>query len=169
MAAIGLFYDDYDPNAVAPLPGSNPVSADLVRVLSFRAGPTANDTTFESTFPYMQQPWEGFRGANYSAPALSTGVKSLKIGSETGIIATNYPNPFNGKTVIRYNLNADAIVTIKVIDINGKLIKTLVNNVNQNAGVREINFDAEGLEPGFYFANIKTQYGSTTVKMVVNK
>ena len=53
LAALGLWYDDYDPNR-------SPVTPNLVNVLSFTAGPTANDTTFKSSFPYVQTPWRGF-------------------------------------------------------------------------------------------------------------
>ncbi len=54
LAAIGLWYDDYK------LDGSSPVTTNLVNVLSFSAGPTKNDTTFKTVFPYVQTPWRGF-------------------------------------------------------------------------------------------------------------
>ncbi len=60
LAAIGLWYDDYDPNATTP----NPVTPNLVNVISFTAGPTKNDTTFKAAFPYVQSPW---RGNDYTA------------------------------------------------------------------------------------------------------
>ncbi len=53
LAAIGLWYDDYTL-------GSSPVTHDLTNVLSFTAGPTHNDTTFKTNFPYVQTPWRGF-------------------------------------------------------------------------------------------------------------
>ncbi|MFC4230809.1 DUF4331 family protein [Parasediminibacterium paludis] len=62
LAAIGLWYDDYNTN------GNNPVSNQLVNVISFNAGVTANDTTFKTGFPYVQAPWRGFIGANYVGP-----------------------------------------------------------------------------------------------------
>ncbi len=55
-AAIGLWYDDYNSNNTPP----GPVTQNLLNVLSFRAGPTANDTTFKASFPYVQTPWRGF-------------------------------------------------------------------------------------------------------------
>lgn len=55
LAAIGLWYDDYIP-ASSP----TPVTARLGRVLGFTAGVTKNDTTFNTAFPYVQQPWRGF-------------------------------------------------------------------------------------------------------------
>lgn len=53
LAAIGLWYDDY----MAP---NSPVTPALQRVLQFSAGPTHNDTTFQASFPYVQQPWRGY-------------------------------------------------------------------------------------------------------------
>ena len=54
LAATGLWYDDYSPVY------NNPVTNRLKAVLSFTAGPTANDTTFQSSFPYEQMPWRGY-------------------------------------------------------------------------------------------------------------
>ena len=55
LAAIGLWYDDYTPGQ-----GQSPVTPQLMRTLSFNAGPTKNDTTFRATFPFVQTPWRGF-------------------------------------------------------------------------------------------------------------
>jgi hypothetical protein len=55
LAAIGLWYDDYIPGT-----SSSPVTADLGNVLNFNAGITHNDTTFQTSFPYAQQPWRGY-------------------------------------------------------------------------------------------------------------
>jgi hypothetical protein len=57
LAAIGLWYDDYAGGAASP------VTNRLIKVLSFTAGPTQNDTTFKSVFPYVQEPW---RGSDYT-------------------------------------------------------------------------------------------------------
>jgi hypothetical protein len=53
LAAIGLWYDDYSSS-------SSPVTPNLLSVLSFTAGVTNNDTTFKTSFPYVQQPWRGY-------------------------------------------------------------------------------------------------------------
>ncbi len=53
LAAIGLWYDDFTGTG-------SPVTNKLVRTISFKAGPTTNDTTFRTTFPYVQNPWRGF-------------------------------------------------------------------------------------------------------------
>lgn len=169
LAAIGLFYDDYDPNVLPPLPGSNPVSPDLISVLSFTAGPTKNDTTFEATFPYVHEPWASFRGASYEADALTaaTSVKNLGIGTKNGIIATNYPNPFSGSTTIKYNLSSNTPVSIDIIDMQGKVVETLIENANQERGTQEVNFQAASYKAGMYFAKIYTKYGNASVKLII--
>ena len=53
LAAIGLWYDDYTG-------AGSPVTAGLLNVIGFNAGVVKNDTTFQGTFPYVQQPWRGY-------------------------------------------------------------------------------------------------------------
>lgn len=55
LAAVGLWYDDYDPNN----PVASPVTNQLINVLQYSTGVEQNDTTFKSTFPYVQTPWRG--------------------------------------------------------------------------------------------------------------
>ncbi len=54
LAAIGLFYDDYDPAEDA-----SPVTEDLLDVLTYSTGVEANDKEFQSSFPYLAMPWSG--------------------------------------------------------------------------------------------------------------
>ncbi|MFK7981660.1 MAG: DUF4331 domain-containing protein [Saprospiraceae bacterium] len=51
LAAIGLWYDDFD--------GTNPVSQDLINVLTYSTGVETNDKPFKSSFPYVASPWRG--------------------------------------------------------------------------------------------------------------
>jgi hypothetical protein len=53
LAAIGLWYDDYTAG------GPNPVTNKLINVLNYSTGVEKNDTTFKTTFPYVQAPWSG--------------------------------------------------------------------------------------------------------------
>ena len=53
LAAIGFWYDDFTGTG-------SPVTNKLVRTISFKSGPTTNDTTFRSSFPYVQNPWRGY-------------------------------------------------------------------------------------------------------------
>lgn len=65
----------------------------------------------------------------------------------------NYPNPFNPKTIINYELRITNHVNLKVYDIKGREIKTLVNK-KQSMGNYKIEFDGTGLTSGVYFYSL---------------
>jgi len=65
-------------------------------------------------------------------------------------LSQNYPNPFNPVTTINYDLPNDGIVTIKVYDILGRELKTLMNEM-KTAGYHKIQFNAADLASGAYF------------------
>lgn len=78
----------------------------------------------------------------------------------------NFPNPFNASTIIRYHLPTVSNVTIKVYDLLGKEVKTLVDE-EKSAGVFEIIFNGEGLSSGFYFYSIQAGDFHKTRKMIL--
>jgi hypothetical protein len=84
-------------------------------------------------------------------------------------LSQNYPNPFNPVTSIRFSLPKTSVVTMKVYDITGKLVNTLINNESVNVGVNEVKFDASNLSSGVYFYSIKAGDFTDTRKMVVVK
>lgn len=78
----------------------------------------------------------------------------------------NYPNPFNPSTILSYQLPNSGLIVLKVYDILGKEIITLVNR-KQQAGKYEISFDAKNLPSGVYFYKLKTKDNSITKKMLL--
>ena len=70
------------------------------------------------------------------------------------ILYQNYPNPFNPTTTIDYAINSNQFVILKVYDILGNEISTLVNK-EQHAGNYEITFNGGNLASGVYFYTIK--------------
>jgi len=80
----------------------------------------------------------------------------------------NYPNPFNPVTKIKYELPVNGNVSIKIFDINGRLIKTLLNE-NKNAGRYEIEFNGGNLASGIYYYRIEAGSFSQVRKMILLK
>ena len=83
-------------------------------------------------------------------------------------LGQNYPNPFNPSTTIRYTLPQNSMVTLKVYDILGKEVATLVNEM-KSAGSYEINFKALNMASGTYIYRIQADGFTQTKKMVLMK
>ena len=86
----------------------------------------------------------------------------------------NYPNPFNPSTRIDYSLPKSGNVTIKVYDILGNEVRTLVNNVKQDAGRHTALWDAKdnnktAVSSGVYFYKMITGDFSKTMRMILTK
>ena len=83
-------------------------------------------------------------------------------------LAQSYPNPFNPVTKIRYSLPSAQDVTLKVYDLHGKEIATLVN-ARQAAGEHSLNFDASRFASGVYFYKLTAGAFNETKKMLFVK
>ncbi len=166
LAAIGLWYDDYNPDT-----SSSPVTQDLLDVLSYDTKISQNDVSFRSTFPYVALPWSGTsicsgEPRDYTQPEIlnpsTTGITGL---NSPDVFAMNQPNPFTSSTTIKYHLRSGGHVSIKVYDQQGRLVSTLVNET-QVEGDHEINWNADNQPSGFYVAAITLGKTSTyTIKM----
>jgi hypothetical protein len=88
-------------------------------------------------------------------------------------ISQNYPNPFNPTTKINYDLPFDSKVSIKLFDMSGKEVSSLVNNAALSAGYYTVQFNGANLASGIYFYTISAQGPSekfvSTKKMVLVK
>ena len=83
-------------------------------------------------------------------------------------LAQNYPNPFNPSTTIRFQIPQDGIVTLKIYDILGSEVATLVNE-QKAAGKYEINFNASSLASGVYLYKIQSGSFISSKKMLLLK
>lgn len=81
-------------------------------------------------------------------------------------ISQNYPNPFNPITKIKFSVPKSDIVQIKIYDILGKKVKTLLSEYTK-AGTYEIEFDARNLPSGVYFYRMISGSYSETKKMIL--
>jgi hypothetical protein len=98
-----------------------------------------------------------------------TGVEKNPIAIPTKFdLLQNYPNPFNPTTTINYQLPQSGFVTIKVFDILGREVATLVH-VNKQIGYYSANFDAGKLTSGIYFYTIRVNNYIESKKMLLLK
>lgn len=100
-------------------------------------------------------------------PPLPSDVKDNEQIPSTGFfLSENYPNPFNPVTVINYQLPSGGDVTLKVFDILGNEVATLVNEFKK-AGSYSVSFDASRLSSGTYFYRLSVGGLVLTNKMVL--
>ena len=101
---------------------------------------------------------------------LITNVKKDDVMPAQYSLSQNYPNPFNPSTVINYQLPGAGYVTLRVYDVLGREVATLVNQV-QNAGNYKVEFDSNQfhLSSGVYFYRIETDKFVQSKKMILLK
>ena len=80
----------------------------------------------------------------------------------------NYPNPFNPSTTINFRVPSTSHITLKVYNMLGQEVTTLVNN-EMNAGVHNVKFDASVLSSGVYFYTMKAGDFVSSKKMMLVK
>jgi hypothetical protein len=95
--------------------------------------------------------------SDLGAPALRGGVVEFRGGS---------PNPFQTETALRFYLPATQTVSLKVYDVTGQLVRTLVDG-EMPAGEHAARFRADGLRAGMYFTQLRTGDGRTLSRSVI--
>ncbi|MEO8589893.1 MAG: DUF4331 family protein [Flavobacteriales bacterium] len=160
LAAIGLWYDDYtagDPN---------PVTQQLLNVLTYSTGVDANDMPFQGAFPYVAMPHSGTGecsglAISYTQPAVldpsdgQVGMDNLS-GGAMGLTA--FPNPIGDRTTFQFDLKADGDIRMEIYSVTGKLVATpFVGKLT--TGTRTIVWDASGIAAGTYLAKAVDAHG----------
>ena len=112
-----------------------------------------------------QANWAGLWEARIFEPASPTSVENEP---KNYALEQNYPNPFNPSTVISYQIVAGSNVTLKVYDVLGNEVQTLVNEFKP-AGEYKIEFYATNLPSGVYFYKLQAGSYIETKKMVLMK
>ena len=83
-------------------------------------------------------------------------------------LSQNYPNPFNPSTTISFNLPKSGVVTLRVYNLMGEEVKTLVEGYRE-AGIYKVNFNAEELASGMYLYRLNTNGFTETKKLLFMK
>ncbi|HED07539.1 MAG TPA: T9SS type A sorting domain-containing protein [Ignavibacteria bacterium] len=142
------------------------------------------DTGLDDSYFITISPKYGFIGiqasavqATYYQSLLGCTISGITYGILTAIneekrlsnkfqLLQNYPNPFNPETVIGYQLSLLSFVTLKVFDVLGREVVTLVNE-EKPQGNYTVSFDASKLSSGIYFYTIRAGKFHRTKKMVL--
>jgi photosystem II stability/assembly factor-like uncharacterized protein len=105
----------------------------------------------------------------YKTNSIVTSVeKTISFDNYSFSLKQNYPNPFNPVTSIQYSLSSMQFVTLKIYDVLGNEIATLVNE-EKSAGEYEVEFNGNGLTSGIYFYQLKAGESIQTRKMILLK
>jgi len=97
-----------------------------------------------------------------------TGIVNNNEVPKTYSLSQNYPNPFNPVTKINYELPKSGFVTLKIYDILGKEVATLVDET-KNAGLYTVEFDGSQFSSGTYFYRLESNGFVSTKKMMLIK
>ncbi len=169
LAAVGLPFNDATAADYSDL-----ASANLAAELTYNAGPTHNDVPLLSAFPFVAPPHSGYdyvKQLTAEAPgSVQTAIKDpLGLSVPKGfILDQNYPNPFNPATTISYHVSRADKVTLKVFDILGKEVTTLVNK-DQAPGTYKVSWNAGNLASGTYFYRLEIGADVITKKALLIK
>ena len=164
LAAIGLWYDDYNINT-----GASPLTAGLTNVLGYTTGIEENDKPFRTAFPYLALPNSG---KDECSGAVTTSVGDFfnedGVGaSAPNVIGISYPNPFVSQTTIKLRVRELTAVSIDLHDINGRKLRNLAQQTF-GSGEHEVPVSVTGLPAGTYMAVVRSGTGRViqTIRMV---
>jgi hypothetical protein len=149
LAAIGLWYDDYTAG------GPNPVTSDLLGVLTYTTGVESNDVPFSSSFPYVAMPFSGTGecgGPIYTSTNDNPGGGIIGL-SPKAVLMKNYPNPFQSQTTFAFKVNQATNTTIRIFDVRGTYIATAFSGFLPE-GEHTQTWNAANLPAGVYVANV---------------
>ena len=105
---------------------------------------------------------------DFTATTLLTDVDGEGYNPNKYYLAQNYPNPFNPSTSIFYRLKEAGFVTIKLYDVLGNELTTLVDEY-KSAGTFQVNFNNSTFSSGTYFYRLEVNGYSETRKMILEK
>jgi hypothetical protein len=169
--------------------GTNDSNFHLIRVLYDDLYKVAQVEKFEMFQEVVVLPWTQVYGPTsgwlgFGAFAVDGGYQyiddiCLTITDESGFVdatdqptsfdlAQNFPNPFNPATTISFNMDETAAATLKVYDLAGREVATLVDGM-VSRGEHSVVFDGASLTSGVYFYTLETAGLSETRKMVLVK
>lgn len=143
------------------------INGDKEEEVSFKIFDAVKKEAFGSNLKMKTKPGTTIPGIQELPFTFVTGVEDPILPTTTTLMNA-YPNPFNPETRIRYELNKDQHVSLKIYDVLGKEVITLVDDT-KNAGYYEVSFDASGLPSGIYFYRMQSGEYVSVKKLLLLK
>ena len=178
-AALSKNFEDmvsYNTELVNKYPNSNNELAALYDLVTYYIDIKEDFTKAKEYYSRMTEAYPDEDLTKFAAINLGEDLGSIKKGLTINdnqipkeyYLSNAYPNPFNPTAEIKYAIKEDGLVTLKVYDMLGKEITTLVNE-NKPAGTYNVNFNASNLSSGVYLYSITAGNFHQTKKMVLTK
>ncbi len=142
------------PVPAAPAPDFNPDGCGIVVFVYKNGSPLNSNAEIQQA---KQWPLTGI----LSTPNENFTIESFELGQ-------NYPNPFNPSTTINFSVATSVFVSLKVYDVLGNQVATLVNE-EKSVGNYKVEFDAAGFTSGIYFYKLQSGSFVETRKMILLK
>ena len=121
---------------------------------------------FESPYTMPLDIWSNSAMPEEEGPV--TSIRELPNAPLVYSLGQNYPNPFNPATKIRFSVAEPGLVTLKVYNLLGQEVATLLNN-EMKSGSYEVDFNAASYSSGVYFYTITANNYKATKKMILMK
>jgi hypothetical protein len=133
-------------------------------------GTTTEKTNYSYTDSYSQdgKVYYRLKQVDFNGSYSFSNIVEISLSPDNFSLLQNYPNPFNPTTNIEYHLKVADQVTLKVYDVIGKEVASLVNE-KQEAGKHIVNFNASGLASGIYIYTLRTDNYSSSKKLLLLK
>ena len=152
----------YNPTGASIFPSRWPVPEDLSYTNSTLL------TAADGGFPLGDLNWFPEQKALWEEWVTDVDEESGNTIPASFTLEQNYPNPFNPSTVIKFQLPKASKVSLKIYDVLGKEVATLINS-EMNAGEHQVNFNASSLASGIYLYRLETKDYSSARKMMLLK
>jgi hypothetical protein len=122
----------------------------------------------EDSFPFSKSAGDGFSGGNDNWTVTGWDEEAPLNNPDTYCVLTASPNPFNPETAISFTLPKAGLTTLKVYDLSGREIASLVDGW-MGAGSQECVFSAADLPSGVYFSRLTAPGINQTLKLLLVK
>jgi len=152
-------------NSPAPMDFTNALNNEDWFALGYMVKCNEDDADYRAVFNGYLDTNPPYLIVSYN---IVVGIADIQSNHKSYILCQNYPNPFNPTTVIRYQLPKISYVEIKIYDVLGREVVTLINE-EQTSGTHEVEFNAASLPTGFYVYTFRAGEFTATKKMVLLK